>query len=73
MSGVAVSETEDYPDYSGEEPTCPKCFYAGASTTYMAYGRCYHSSGVTIGLMPNERLHRACSNCGYAWDESVRS
>jgi predicted nucleic-acid-binding Zn-ribbon protein len=64
-----------YPPYSGEEPTCPKCFSVSAYTTYMPYGRCSHAGrdSLVIGLMPNERLHRSCSNCGYAWDEAVQS
>lgn len=64
--------TEMLPPYSGEEPTCPKCLNVGARTQYLAHGRCVHGSGGGIvGVIPNERLHRKCWRCDYAWDEAV--
>lgn len=70
-----TSQLADYPDYSGEEPTCPKCQRDGASTEYMPVGRCMHAGrwSQVIGLTANERLHRQCLTCGYSWDEAVRS
>lgn len=59
------------PPYSGEDPKCIKCGHEGAATEYRAYGQCIHPTSEQRGLEPNERLHRTCSNCDYAWDEAV--
>lgn len=63
------------PPYSGEDVTCPKCGHEGAHTTYLEYGVCKHEAGpgqtVVLGYEPNERLHRECDNCSYAWDEAI--
>jgi rubredoxin len=59
------------PPFSGDDTVCPKCQHKGASTRYMALGRCLHDSGDTIGFAKNERLHRECTRCGYAWDEAL--
>lgn len=64
--------SETLPMFSGDEPTCPKCANVGASTQYRAYGTCIHApGGGTLGHDPNERLHRHCGRCGYAWDEAI--
>jgi hypothetical protein len=57
------------PPFSGDDPTCLKCGRKGASTKWLAYGRCEHISGFILGWEPNERLHRECLRCDYAWDE----
>ena len=64
---------EQFPLYSGEKPTCPKCGYAGATTTYLPHGRCSHYGAdyEVVGDDLNERLHRSCTNCGYSWDEAT--
>lgn len=60
------------PPYSGKEPTCPKCGHVGASTRFLSYGRCQHGSDtLVLGWEPNDRLHRECGNCSYAWDEAT--
>ncbi|MFD6968351.1 hypothetical protein [Streptomyces sp. NPDC059949] len=63
------------PPFSGDEPTCAKCGYAGARTEYLPFGDCAHEPGarVTIGWTANERLHRECQRCGHQWDEAVVS
>jgi len=63
--------TEPLPPYSGDEPDCPKCSHSHAYTEYRAHGSCVHSAEGTVGLEPNERLHRQCARCGYAWDEAT--
>ncbi|MFE3578743.1 hypothetical protein [Streptomyces vinaceus] len=62
------------PPFSGDEPTCAKCGWTGASTEYLPMGDCVHSPGdrgVTLGWAANERLHRECQRCRYAWDEAI--
>lgn len=62
------------PPFSGDEPTCTKCGWTGASTEYLPMGECVHSPGdrgVTLGWQANERLHRECRRCRYQWDEAV--
>lgn len=60
------------PPFSGDLTTCTKCRHQGASTAYLAHGRCLHDgSGATLGFQPNERLHRECRRCGYEWDEAI--
>ncbi|WP_046500762.1 hypothetical protein [Streptomyces odonnellii] len=61
------------PPYSGEGPPCAKCGYIGASTEYRGVGECIHEVQYdeVIGVEPNERLHRACARCAFAWDEAV--
>ena len=59
------------PPFSGDVPTCAKCGHKGASTLYLAHGRCLHNGTAVIGLYPNERLHRECGRCGYQWDEAL--
>ncbi|MGW4422526.1 hypothetical protein [Streptosporangium sp. NPDC004631] len=63
----------DLPPFSGDEPTCPKCGNEGASTRYVAHGACVHdaSGNLVMGFASNERLHRECFRCDYAWDEAV--
>ncbi|MFI5687919.1 hypothetical protein [Streptomyces sp. NPDC051636] len=63
--------SEALPPYSGDETVCRKCQYKGASTRYMAVGRCLHESRDVIGMDKNERLHRECLRCGYSWDEAL--
>jgi hypothetical protein len=36
----------------------------------MAMGHCVHPD-VVIGIEVNERLHRECRRCDYAWDEAT--
>lgn len=60
-----------YPPFSGDDPTCPKCGNAGARTEYRPYGTCAHNAGAVRGYEANERLHRECSRCDYAWDEAT--
>lgn len=71
-----MTETDEtpLPPYSGESPRCPKCGEERAATTYMEFGRCSHygDTHMVVGLDRNERLHRACRNCGYQWDEAIR-
>lgn len=60
------------PPFSGDDPVCPKCQHKGASTRFMAIGRCVHDgSDTVIGMAKNERLHRECNRCSYAWDEAL--
>jgi hypothetical protein len=72
---LPVIEFDTYPPFSGDDPVCPKCLKIGASVEYMAYGECYHDSGgvsgTIFGFQPNERLHRVCIRCSYAWDENL--
>ncbi|MFI8351347.1 hypothetical protein [Streptomyces sp. NPDC085596] len=64
--------SEPLPPFSGDTPTCPKCRYRGASTQYRELGHCIHGErDVVIGCQKNERLHRECERCGYAWDEAL--
>lgn len=59
------------PPFSGDDPTCPKCGNVGATVKFMALGDCVHESRLTLGLHRNERLHRECRRCDYAWDEAT--
>lgn len=59
------------PPYTGSEVRCPKCGQQGASTRFLAHGHCEHPSDVIVGWQMNERLHRECDTCGYAWDEAT--
>jgi hypothetical protein len=62
------------PPFSGDEPTCLKCGYAGARTEFLTMGDCVHGPGdrgVTLGWNVNERLHRECQRCQYQWDEAI--
>lgn len=64
--------TEPLPPYSGEDTTCAKCGNKGAFTEYRGHGICLHdTTGGVIGLDQNERLHRQCARCDYAWDEAI--
>jgi rubredoxin len=63
---------EPLPPFSGDKPTCPKCGHGDAYTEYRGNGTCVHGgSGGYFGFGPNERLHRQCARCGYAWDEAT--
>lgn len=66
----------DLPAYSGSSVQCPKCQCHDVGATYYPDGVCNHAgpsetyivrSGDGAGI---ERMHRACSKCGYAWDEA---
>ena len=61
------------PPFSGDDSQCPKCGYIPASVRYLAHGVCLHAGDLSevIGLEPNERLHRECRRCGYAWCEAL--
>jgi predicted nucleic-acid-binding Zn-ribbon protein len=61
----------ELPPFSGDDPTCPKCKNNGAATRYLAVGYCNHASDLIIGVHANERLHRECNRCSYAWDEAI--
>jgi hypothetical protein len=61
----------DLPPFSGDDPTCPKCGNVGARTRFRSFGRCEHGAGMVLGFEPNERLHRECDRCDYAWDEAT--
>ena len=69
--------TDELPPFSGDDPTCPKCGHVGAYTTYYARGRCIHGGGLGDEIVSanqddlNERLHRVCRRCDYAWDEAI--
>jgi hypothetical protein len=67
--------TDTLPPFSVDKPTCIKCGHVGASTQYMAHGQCIHGDGIgidtAIGYEPNERLHRTCERCDFAWDEAI--
>jgi hypothetical protein len=63
---------EPLPPFSGDDPICPKCGHAGARVTYRAHGDCvHHAPGLVRGFRYNERLHRECYRCDYAWDEAI--
>lgn len=63
---------ETLPPYSGSDTTCVKCGNKGAFTEYLGHGKCLHDPvGTVLGFEPNERLHRQCSRCDYAWDEAT--
>jgi hypothetical protein len=70
-----TTEPLPLPPFSGDRPQCPKCGHKSARVVYLAYGKCRHTSyvgtGVVIGFQPNERLHRECDRCGFAWDEAL--
>ena len=72
MDGL-VETQQTYPPYSGEDCVCAKCLHVGARTIYMQGGQCSHWIGSyeVIGMFVNERLHRECRNCDYAWDEAI--
>lgn len=62
------------PPFSGDDTTCTKCGHEHATTEYRAYGECVHDHdrlAEAFGFEPNERLHRECRRCGYAWDEAI--
>lgn len=60
------------PPYSGPNTVCPKCSHDEALTEYRAHGECVHGDLIgSIGFQPNERLHRECMRCSYAWDEQL--
>lgn len=61
----------NYPPFSGDDPTCPKCRNVGARTKYLRFGDCTHGTDLVIGFRPNERLHRECRRCGFEWDEAL--
>lgn len=66
------SQAVELQPYSGDKPTCPKCSNKGAFTEYRAHGKCLHDrAGGVLGFSPNERLHRQCTRCDYAWDEAI--
>jgi predicted nucleic-acid-binding Zn-ribbon protein len=66
-----LTDQPSLPPFSGDEPTCAKCGKVGAITQYLAYGTCHHEAEMIIGVELNERLHRACERCEYAWDEAT--
>ncbi|WP_440063831.1 hypothetical protein [Streptosporangium sp. OZ121] len=69
-----MSSPAGLPPFSGDEPTCLKCGYEKASTMYLHHGECRHThpgEHLIEGFRPNERLHRECFRCGYAWDEAI--
>lgn len=53
------------PPYSGRDTQCPKCSNIGAST--------HHEEAEMLGpsCLQQERLRRACTCCGYEWDEAL--
>jgi len=68
----APKTTEALPPYTGPDVVCVKCGHEGAFTTYRAAGQCLHDQvGTVLGFHPNERLHRQCARCDYAWDEAT--
>lgn len=68
-----MSAAQGLPPYSGDQPQCPKCSGTNAYTEYMTHGDCHHwgTANVVIGVSLNPRLHRACGNRGYLWDEAT--
>lgn len=66
-------KTSTLPPFSGDDPTCAKCGHVGARTEYRDVGSCEHRAGpaVVLGWESNQRLHRECRRCDYAWDEAV--
>ena len=67
-----MSETCPLPEYTGENPRCPKCGGHGAATEFQSV----LSVGVYIvaGVdMPDEWLTRTCMRCGYQWREACVS
>jgi hypothetical protein len=61
------------PPFSGDTPTCPKCGNTGARTRFLNHGTCEHYGidSLVMGYQANERLHRECQRCDYAWDEAT--
>jgi hypothetical protein len=65
-------EPISYPPFSGDDAVCAKCLHVGATTQYREYGECVHGPlEEVIGFGQNQRLHRACRRCDYAWDEHL--
>jgi predicted nucleic-acid-binding Zn-ribbon protein len=65
---------DQYPPFSGDEPTCAKCGREGDTfTQYRERGQCIHGHSLeeVVGWEPNERLHRECARCSYEWDEAI--
>ena len=56
------------PPFSGDRPTCPKCGWHEARTTWMPEQRlCSCRTATGIG----ERMCRECLRCWYHWDEAT--
>lgn len=60
------------PAHSGHRAVCAKCESRAVTSEHLTAGRiCAHAHGDGVrrewGV---ERIHRACKNCGYAWDEA---
>lgn len=66
-------EGVELPSYSAEEGTCGKCGAARAGTAYCPTTvACTHISNLGRKAMwGQERMHRACTRCGFAWDEQL--
>ena len=70
---VPPLESAQLPPYSGERGTCEKCGSSGAGTAYYDPRRsCTHYNGPgALVRWGQERMHRSCRTCGYAWDEQL--
>jgi rubredoxin len=68
-----MSEPVSLPPFFGDTPTCPMCGHQSARTTFIQIGSCSHygRDSLIIGCDANERLHRECGRCGFAWDEAT--
>lgn len=55
------------PPFSGDNPTCPKCRHAGASTEWKD---AYRLGG---SVLKDECLMRSCNRCGYSWPEALNT
>jgi rubredoxin len=75
MPVTTTGGSPSLPPYSGDETYCPKCGWNPASVAYVKFGHCHHNIGpqqsLVEGYEVNERLHRECHSCGYAWDEAI--
>jgi hypothetical protein len=67
-----MTKSEALPPFSGDDTTCAKCGNKEAFTSYRERGTCLHdTAGGVYGFALNERLHRQCTHCDYAWDEAT--
>lgn len=65
--------SDTYPPFSGDDPTCTACGFAGARTTYIGFGECVHPGDEMIHIYGSNNPHlcRECRRCGRKWDEAT--
>lgn len=66
-------EGVELPSYSAQKGICEKCGAMDALTSHHAPGRsCTHAwKAGWRTVWGQERMHRTCSVCGFAWDERL--